>query len=693
MKLYGAAIAVSAFLLFLVQPIIAKMILPWFGGSAAVWTTCMVFFQCVLLAGYFYSDFMVRQMRLRSQVLLHGLLLLASLAFLPIVPDALLKPADGDNPIGRILLLLLLTIGLPYFMLSTTGPLIQAWFAKRFVDAQVYRLYAVSNIASMLALLAYPPLIEPQSSSVEQSWGWSAGYLVFVVLTGLCAFVTYRNTAGHAQAVAGDAGLMSGPNAAGAQAAPSPWLQLTWWALAALGSILLLTVTTHITQNVASVPFLWIIPLIIYLMSFILCFDGRAWYMRNWYLPLTCIFGVLMVAGLMYRPGDSGWPEQGLLHFEHAVPLYCLGLFILCMFVHGELVARKPATNHLTRFYLMISLGGASGGLLVGIAAPLLTNWTWELPLVFVACLIAAAWIASGLLRTIALFAAAAGMAIAVQYAAFIQTDTIELSRNFYGTLRVKATAPDDQDSARWRLLHGVITHGEQFRSPQFRRLATTYYGGESGVGLSLQALDELHPQAGKKVGLIGLGIGTLAAYGATPDTYRMYELNPAVVDLARDKFTYLKDSKARIEYALGDARLVLEREKPQGFDLLAVDAFSSDSIPVHLITREALAVYSRHLSAHGAVAFHISNRYLDLTGVVKQLADNAGMRALRVVHDPPDTSFLYRSDWVILTRDARLIEWLERSGKAVDITPRESSQPKARIWTDSYNNLFEVLK
>jgi spermidine synthase len=687
MMIYGSAIALSAFLLFLVQPIIAKQILPWFGGSAAVWTTCMVFFQCALLAGYFYSDWLVRRMTIKRQVLIHSTLLLISLVVLPIVPAESFKPDDAANPIGKILLLLLVTIGLPYFMLSTTGPLIQAWFTKRFAQAKVYRLYAISNIFSMLALLAYPPLIEPNSASVQQSWGWSLGYVGFVVLTVLCAWLSYKKAGDHielTQPVIGDTTSGVGPSTA---------LQLGWLGLAALGSMALLTVTTHITQNVASVPFLWVAPLAVYLITFILCFDGRSWYLRNWYLPLSCLLVLLMMGGLSHKLGDNWIPEPGLLHFEHAVPLYCLGLFVLCMFVHGELVEHKPAPGHLTRFYLMVSLGGATGGLLVGVAAPLLLNWTWELPTMLLAFVLVAAWIGKDVQRTIAGFAVAGAVGLGIQYVSSVLEDTVSLTRNFYGTLRIKATASDDQESARWRLLHGVITHGEQFRNPQFKRLATTYYGGESGIGVALQSLETLRPQQAHKVGLVGLGVGTLAAYGEPNDTYRVYELNPAVVDMAYQQFSYLTDSKAKVIADLGDARLVLEKQSPQQFDVLAVDAFSSDSIPVHLMTHEAMQVYLKHLAPEGMLAFHISNRYLDLTGVVRQLADASGLQTFRFVHDPPERSFLYRSDWVILTRSARVAQHLKDTGKTTEIAPREQTHPGARLWTDQFNNLFEILK
>lgn len=701
MILFAATIGLSAFLLFLVQPVIAKQILPWFGGSAAVWTTCMVFFQVVLLAGYFYADWVIRRLDARRQAWVHGALLLLSLAVLPIVPSPALKPIDADNPIGRILLLLALTIGLPYLLLSTTGPLVQAWFARRFsgtpTAASVWRLYALSNIASMLALLLYPPLIEPAATTWQQSLGWSIGYGLFVLLALASAIHAAR---GPSPAVVAHAVVPADPTAeppAAEAGPPTLRAQMTWLGMAAGGSVLLLGVTNHITQNVASVPFLWVVPLALYLISFILTFDGRGWYWRGFYQAAAGVLAMLMMLGLTLRPNASwtaddgvlGLLEKGILHIEEAVPLYAVGLFVLCMFFHGELVSRKPSTAHLTRFYLMVSLGGALGGLLVGVAAPLTLDWMWELPVALLAAGVLALVIARMAIKPVAAVALGISLFGGWQYIGYVYEDTIEISRNFYGTLRVKATAADDQPGAVWRMMHGVITHGEQYRAGDERRQLTSYYGPGSGVAQAIVALRELQPGRPQRVGLIGLGVGTLAAYGRPGDQYRFYELNPAVLDLAKRRFSYLADSGATIETPLGDARLVLEREAPQAFDVLAVDAFSSDSIPVHLITREAVAVYRRHLSAGGTVAFHISNRYLNLQPVVQQIAADNGLQAWLVVDDPEEDSPLYKSDWVLVTGNAALLAWMKDHGKGEPLKPAAGLRP----WTDDHNNLFDVLK
>jgi SAM-dependent methyltransferase len=743
MLYYGATIALSAFLLFLVQPIIAKQILPWFGGSAAVWTTCMVFFQCILLAGYFYSDFLARRLSLKKQVTVHAGLLILSLALLPITASPSFKPIDADNPIGRILLLLFVTIGLPYFMLSTTGPLVQAWFVKRFPEStnpvagaaktfNVYRLYALSNVASMAALIAYPPLIEPFASGQLQSWGWSLGYAGFVALAVLTGWVSHKHATqirarpdAHSPSVQG-ASIQGQSGASVKSSASVPTgatlghtklalnEQLLWLVLAALGSVMLLTVTIHITQNVASVPFLWVLPLAIYLITFILCFDGKGWYLRVWYLPLSALMVAMLMAGLNYRwnsdwtPSDGigGLFEAGIMHIEQAVPLYAWGLFVLCMVCHGELVARKPATQHLTRFYLMVSLGGAVGGLLCGVVAPLLFSYYWEFPIALLVFALLVAWFSESWVKSLGLASVVACGFFFYNHADHVRKDTVAMDRNFYGTLRIRATAEDTKENAKWRLLHGVITHGEQYRAERFKNLVTTYYGDQSGIGRAILGLREAHgPANPQKVGLIGLGVGTLAAYGRKGDEYRVYELNPQVLDFAQNKFSFLKDSAAKITSALGDARLVLEREADQRFDVLAIDAFSSDSIPVHLITREAIKLYARHVKPEGVIAFHISNRYLDLQPVVAQLGADIGYSALRWLDDPGDESYLYRSDWILVTKSEAFMAWLDKQAAADALTAKPDKdkalhrpdrlkpKPSLEPWTDDRNNLFQILK
>jgi SAM-dependent methyltransferase len=672
MPLYALTIFTSAFLLFLVQPISAKQILPWFGGSAAVWTTCLVFFQFLLLFGYAYSDWTTRKLAPRRQIVLHVVLLLASLASLPIIPDAAWKPHGDDDPTWRILGLLAATIGLPYFLLSTTGPLVQAWFARSFPAGTVYRLFALSNFASLLALIAYPFAIEPWVTTHQQSYGWTAGYVAFVLLCIGAGFYSNRGHAGDAAAPSAEAAANGGP-------APTTRDYVLWLVLSAMGSFMLLGVTNHITHDVASVPFLWILPLTLYLLTFILCFEGRGWYQRHIFLgPL------LVIVGAMAWALDS---HGGLQDIKEAIPLFSAGLFVCCMFFHGELANMKPAPRYLTTFYLLVSLGGALGGVLVGFVAPRFFNTYYEFGIGLVMTLLLAAYLTLRLTPLVAVAAVCvAGFTgyHVFQYIHTLSKDTRVMTRNFYGTLRVKDVGDEKSDDGVRRLMHGVIMHGEQYLAPARRAEPTTYYGPTSGVGLLIQAsLD-----GPLRVGVIGLGAGTLATYGRKGDVYRFYEINPQVIDIARRDFFFLNTSAARIETVLGDARLEMEREPAQQYDVLAIDAFSSDSIPVHLITREAMMVYLKHLKPGGVVAFHVTNRFLRLAPVVKRIADEFKLAAALIIDDAEDSD-LAKTDWLLVTRDpARL--------KPEPIAGATSEIPEInglRLWTDDYNNLFQILK
>jgi SAM-dependent methyltransferase len=673
MLLSALTIFTSAFLLFLLQPIIAKQILPWFGGSAAVWTTCLVFFQSALLAGYAYADWNVRRFSPRRGAQVHVALLLVSLLLLPIVPGAGWKPAGTENPVWLILGLLAATIGLPYFLLSTTSPLAQAWFARRYPGRSPYRLFALSNLASMLALLGYPFLLEPWVATRVQALAWSAGYALFVLLCIAAAFAGLRAPA------AASANAMAGAGTSLDERPPTFARQALWCALAATGSLLLLAVSNHITQNIAAVPLLWIVPLTIYLLTFILCFDSSGWYRRELFLSM----GAAALGVMAWTLADPRLTHD----LEIQLGVFSVGLFIACMFCHGELARSKPAPRYLTRFYLMISLGGALGAALVGIVAPPALHAYFELAFGLAACALLLLWQVrrdGAVFATLAVASTIATIGCAVWGLQEFYQSTILSTRNFYGVLRVQESGSDD--SKLRQLIHGTILHGNQYLGPAFRRQPSTYYTTTSGVGRALQSM---HPSTTPlKVGVIGLGTGTLATYGAKGDVYRFYDINPAVIGLAREYFTYLGDSDATIETALGDARLSLEREPPQNFDLLAIDAFSSDAIPVHLITAEALAIYRKHMKPGGVIAFHVTNRFLDLVPVVKALADHEGLNAVWV-RDESEGALASRSDWVLLSDDDTVLD----APRVVEASTEFVERPDWRLWTDDFNNLVQVLK
>ena len=680
MYLYAVTIFFSAFLLFLVQPLIAKQILPWFGGSSAVWTTCLVFFQSVLLAGYAYTDWTTRRLAPKKQAWLHIGLLVASLALLPIIADLSWRPSGDEDPTLRILGLLLATIGLPYLLLSTTGPLVQAWFSRTFDNAVPYRLFALSNLASMLALLSYPVAIEPWVNTVTQSWGWSAGYVVFVLLCAAAAVYGLKTSTVSVDV----APSRIAHDPADESTQPPTWgTLLMWLSLSAMGSLLLLSLTNHMTQNIASVPFLWIVPLSLYLLTFILCFDSQGWYRRT---PL-----MLLGAGLLCVMAWGLHSNEITLEIKIAIPLYCAGLFVLCMFCHGELTLIKPAPRYLTTFYLMISLGGALGGLFVGVFAPHAFSGYWELGIGFVLV----ALLALIRVRKAPVYALAVAVGVlaftAVQSGIYVKeklADALVIERNFYGVVRVKDYGDPKTDPEAVRsLVHGVILHGEQRLDPARKMDPTSYYGPASGIGLAIANAQE----SARHVGVIGLGVGTLATYGRPGDRYRMYEINPQVVNIAWYWFSFLQDSKAKVDVVLGDARLQLEREVPQGFDVLAVDAFSSDSIPTHLITKEAMQVYLRHMKPDGVIAFHVTNRFLDLPPVVRRIADEMGLKSVIVSDEPSDRQdrFLSSSDWVLVSRSDAMLQKAAIKAVAQPVEAR----PQWRLWTDDFNNLFQILK
>ncbi len=702
MILYAATILVSSFLLFLVQPIIAKQILPWFGGSAAVWTTCLVFFQLALLAGYAYSDFSNRFLKHKTQSMIHIVLLLLSLLALPIVATSGWKPIGSEDPLWRILGLLLVTIGLPYFMLSTTGPLVQSWFAREHADPKtaqrVYRFFALSNLGAILGLLAYPFAIEMWVTTRTQAIGWSVGYGLFALL---CIGSAWRALKLNDHAIADHTedpkpifDALSAEHASTLERLPSWRDYSVWLVLAALPSIMLLAVTNHITQNVASIPFMWVLPLALYLLTFVFCFEGRGgkgFYSRKYWLLPTLIFICLMAWGVTAK--------YGFLEIDIAIPLYCAGLFCVCMFCHGELAAGKPSTRYLTRFYLILSLGGAVGGMFVGLLAPKLFSAYWELllglgMLAFMALLLTMRYLAKIRQRPVMVAApliAIASLITVIYYAIdynwlLKEGGTIHAERNFYGRLSVKQMGAGFNSPETLRMmLHGTIVHGKEYMSASYRRIPTSYYTESSGIGLALSHFN----RSQRRIGGIGMGVGTIAAYGRQGDLFKFYEINPKVIEIASNYFYYLSESSAQVQIALGDARLVLEQEQPQQFDVLAVDAFSGDAVPVHLVTREALTIYLKHIKADGAVAFHVTSRYLGLAPVIKKIADDAGYEAVMIADRTENSRYSSNSDWVIVTRNRDFLNDPEVLSRSVTISPIAGM----RMWTDDFSNLFQILK
>ncbi len=667
---YAATIFLSSFLLFLVQPIIAKQILPWFGGSAAVWTTCLVFFQAVLLGGYAYADLTTR-LGARRQAMLHVALLVVSLACLPILASTGWKPLGNEEPVGRILLLLAATIGLPYFLLSTTTPLLQAWYWQRFRSAVPYRLFALSNFASLLALIGFPVLFEPYFTLPQLGWVWSALFACLVALCGATAWRSMRAIVaqpnGHAAETATAVAPLSGA------------VQLTWLGLAALASVMLLAVSNHVTQNISSVPFLWVLPLALYLLTFIFAFDHPRWYRR---MPFLLALGVL-TPWMAY--------EIASLTLRIAVPLYFTGLFVACMVCHGELARLKPDPRHLTRFYLMISVGGAVGAVLVAIAAPLLLPGYFELG-------IALAVLALLLPLRVSGWARLAGFAVFALTIGFVvrgiddySTDVRVMERDFYGVVRTR----DRLEPVPYRAMyHGAIMHGGQLLGEANRNTPADYFGPTSGYGRLFAALHERDPRRRLELGVIGLGAGVIASYGRPGDSMVFYEISPRVVDIAKREFTFLADTAAATSIVLGDGRLSLEREPPRNYDVLGIDAFSGDSIPMHLITREAMALYAKHLKPDGVIVFQATNRYVDLLPVIKRLASELGFEAV-VVSDYPDEDqsgpgyWRSSTDQVLVTRNKALLASKRLRDAAVPIENR----PGLPTFTDSHHNLLWILK
>ena len=673
--LFAVTVFTSAFLLFQVQPLLAKFILPWFGGTPAVWTMCMLVFQLLLFGGYAYAHLLSKLTSVSRQASLHAALLLIGVLLLPIVPDPTWKPTAEETPGLRIMLLLLATVGAPYFLLSSTGPLLQQWFSRACTGTSPYRLYALSNIGSLLALVSYPFLFEPMLSSAVQAWLWSVCFFIFTLCCLLCAWVTARQSSVLL--------AMDPMHESEAETdRPSP---IRWFILAMLPSLMLLATTNEVCMDVAVVPFLWVIPLTLYLLSFILTFESDRFYHRR----LMIIVTAASLAGTLIM---MTW--GAFLGVVFQIIVYFANLFAVCMLCHGELVRLKPPTHRLTAFYLTISGGGAAGGLFVGLIAPMIFRVYSELMLgVFVGLLLCI----GTLIRDIPQFqkalpgntllkigAAVSGLLVLYLVVFSRHSPSIlAIQRNFYGVLQVEDKIHEMSGRLSRMMVHGRTLHGLQFRDAAGRRQPSTYYSHSSGVGRLLRQPTE----GGRHIGVIGLGTGTLAVYGLPGDHLRFYEINPLVISFAREHFTFLSDCESQVSIVSGDARLVLEREPEQQFDVLVLDAFSSDAIPVHLLTREAMQIYERHLKPRGVVAVHISNAYFDLEPVVRAMGLEFGFDSqAQTCKKDADAGVSLDSVWMLMCRDFAVLE----AALGPETTLGGS---RTLLWTDDRNNLFNVLK
>jgi len=814
MLIFSLTIFLGALLLFQVELIIGKYILPWFGGTSAVWITCMLFFQVLLLGGYAYGHLLDTRgrARVRAQTRLHRLLLLASLLALagqfilwhsPLILDARWKPRAEGNPLLQILVLLAVSVGLPYLVLASTAPLLQSWWRRLYPQRSPYRLYAVSNFGSFLGLVSYPFLVEPFLTLKTQARLWSCCYVVFALGCAYCAM-----RAARASAQAADLGLgadapaavssrtqISVTRVAGGRPLerPAAGLVILWLSLAGCASALLLATTNQLCKNVAAVPLLWVLPLAIYLLTFTLCFESDRRYSRKWFHPAFAL-GMFLICFVLATGAGKNLLAQ--------IAIYSFGLFAACMVCHGELARLKPDPRHLTLFYLVVAAGGVVGGLFVALAAPYLFPgyWEYEISLWLAALLFLlalyrdrASWLYSTrvksplvLLGAAALLPESLALAIgATQIAGTLPSIVVIVGalfllqnqnkrrqakpararagrasvtapapaplhkgnrlliascaivllilgatfttlakaslgqiasvRNFYGALTIDRQNPSDPERDAYALKHGEIVHGFEFRAPGKQLIPTSYFSEDSGLGLLLaphrHAADPPgHLSSGGstpgsapaseaplRIGDVGLGIGTVAAYARAEDAVRFYEINPQVVGLASDPryFEFLHDSAAPIDVVLGDGRLSLERELAQGvsqdYDVLIVDAFNGDAVPVHLLTIEAFELYLRRLKPSGVLAMNVTNTFLDLRPVVIAAAERLGLASVWV-HCDGDGRVSYTNDWVLVSRDRQRIDAVAFAAKGAAKHAAKLQVPQSRSWTDDYSNLFQAL-
>ena len=767
MAIYAATVFLSAFLLFQIQPLVSKAILPWFGGSPTVWTTCLLFFQTLLFVGYALAHASYTWLRPRQQAAAYIVILAAAVLLMRVLPSERWAPGAGHDPVWRILAILAASVGLPYLALAATGPLVQAWFGRLFPGSVPYRLYALSNFGSLLALLSYPFLFEWMFDLPQQAQLWSWGFAAFALVAAFAAGRMWTAAAASSELPVDG------------ESEPRPrWLHYaSWLGWPACAVIALMATTNHVSTDVAAMPFLWVVPLALYLITFIIAFERPGWHRPTLVAAMTlvAIYGSAAThrsgAGWLYlyesgttgrtihlllaainHDGDSKEsaaesppsrepppaPSRGPSRAQSRGPrvyvgflpfltMHCAAMFGICLLCHGELARRRPSTRFLTAYYLMIAAGGALGGAAVTLLAPRIFNTMleWKLAM-FAGCLGTLGLILHALVkRAVRVDDSAAPARFAVWPifllmallvpTAFVILDLVEYlhapkkgillqSRNFFGTLTIRERNPENPRTHNLVLLHGATVHGSQFVAANRRGQPTTYYSTPSGVGRTLNYYRRtLREGGGVRIGSVGLGTGTLAAYAGDGDSIRFYEIDSAVVDIATSGqwFTYLSDCRARgakTEMALGDARLSFENEKvssePASYHVLVLDAFSGDAIAIHLLTAEAFELYLTRLTTasadgeDGALVVHVSNRYLDLARIVRGAAERFGIEAVHI-HTPGNPPHSINSaDWIILSRNQALLDELKPYARETDDVAQH-----AVLWTDARSSLFDVLK
>lgn len=685
MARYALTIFLSAFLLFQIQPIVARIILPRFGGTSAVWTTCMMYFQTLLLVGYVYAHIVRRVFSPRTTWMIHvGLLTAAALALrIEAIPDQTIS--DSSNLAWSILQVLTLTIGLPFLALSTTGPLVQAWHSTTHPNRQTYRLYALSNLGSMLALLSYPFIVERFFGLSVQQTSWSIAFLVFAALSAWSGWQTVRCQE-WSQAEEDNA---TGPE----YSSITGFSVVAWLTLSGTASVVLLATTNLMCLEVASYPFLWILPLTLYLLTLIICFDRPSWYLRGPCMTLFLFSAAYAI--LLVHLGT----RTSLIAQVTGMSAVC---FLGSMVCHGELQRLKPPTSYLTLFYLCIATGGALGGIFVALVAPYFFDGYYEFHIGLVLAILLPMTIIYLELRkrikalpaTFWLGSLASLFVLSIVACSLIyhldrsfQPNLLFRQRSDYGIVSVQ-----DIDQFR-RLINGQTIHGGQSLNESFEFTPNLYYINGSGAAIAFQTFRDWQADHGQldrplNIGVLGLGTGSLSAWGRADDRFCFYELDPLVTQVAKDYFTFVEENDVQI--VNGDGRIELEKELategPRNYDILFIDAFSSDSIPVHLLTNECLELYWKHLNPDGILVLHITNKFVDLRPVVYSLAKKLGLNATLIDHDNPVVKTDTR--WVLLTKNKELSD----SPRFQNAKSEWPSELPAIIWTDDFASLAPLV-